>query len=431
MQRVVTTASFQRGALTGTVRMPGDKSISHRALMFGAIAHGTTRMSGLNSGEDVAATRAALTAMGAQFTDTLAGIDATGVFLRDPAGTIDARNSGTTARLLMGLCAGSGVAAMFDGDDSLRRRPMERIAGPLRHAGACVETTAGRLPVRVVGIVEPRGGEFALEVPSAQIKSAILLAHIYASGRVRVTGDRGSRDHSERMLRAFGREIEWDGRTIDLWPGTMHGIDLEVPGDLSAAAFFLVAAAITPDSRVTISGVGMNPTRSGIIDVLTRMGARIEITNERVSAGEPMADLTARTSALRAITVDGELVVRAIDEIPVIAVAAAFASGTTRIRDAAELRVKESDRLSAMARILRSCGVPVIERDDGLDIDGGHVTTPNEPIETHGDHRIAMIGAVLGAAVGPVTVDDGACAAVSYPAFSEDWRRIQTAPASP
>jgi 3-phosphoshikimate 1-carboxyvinyltransferase len=427
----VNAFTFGQGPLRGEVRVPGDKSVSHRALMLGAVAGGTTRVRGLNAGEDVRATYDALAAMGAQFTRDGDAVDIRGVILRDPAGTIDARNSGTTARLLLGLCAGSNIAVWFDGDDSLRARPMERVAVPLRLSGACVETTGGKLPARVVGIAEPRGGEFALHVPSAQVKSAILLANLYATGRVRITGDRGSRDHSERMLRAFGREIDWDGSTIDLWPGTLSGIDLSVPGDLSAAAFFLVAAAITPGSDVRILDAGVNPTRSGILDALLAMGADIQLENPRESGGEPIADLRARYRPLRAITVAGELTVRAIDEIVVLAVAAAHAVGTTTIADAAELRVKESDRLTATAQLLRRCGLRVTEREDGLTIYGGAPQPPGEAIVTHGDHRLAMAAAALAARSGPVTIDDAECAAVSYPAFCADWTRIQAAPSLP
>jgi 3-phosphoshikimate 1-carboxyvinyltransferase len=417
--------------LRGAVSVPGDKSISHRALMFAAIAAGSSSVRGLNEGEDVRATHDALVAMGARFKRDGDVVSAQGTQLHDPLTAVDARNSGTTARLLLGLCSGLGITATFDGDDSLRRRPMERVAAPLRSVGASVETTGGRLPARVIGTVEPSGGTFVLDVPSAQVKSAILLAQLRATGHTRICGDRFSRDHTERMLRAFGRAIEWDGSTIDLSPGALRGIALEIPGDLSAAAFYLVAASITQGSDVTIKDVGINPTRCGVIDALRSMGADIVAEHERESGGEPIADLRVRYRPLRAATLGGELTVRAIDEIPVLAVAAAHAAGTTYIRDAAELRVKESDRLAIVAGILRACGVAVTEHPDGLDIHGGSVSAPRGVIETRGDHRIAMSSAVLAAASGPVAIDDAACAAVSYPAFSTDWTRLQRASSSP
>jgi 3-phosphoshikimate 1-carboxyvinyltransferase len=416
---------FEAGALRGEVRVAGDKSISHRALMFAAVAPGESTVEAPNRGADVIATRDALVALGAVVDDRGETIVVRGGSLHSPAGTLDARNSGTTTRLLLGLCAGQGITATFDGDASLRRRPMERVARPLRSIGAQVETTQGRLPVTVRGITAPAGGTFALELPSAQIKSAILLAHLSARGRVTVTGDRHSRDHTERMLRHFGRTVSFDGETIVLEPGTLGPRTVRVPGDLSAAAFFLAAAAITPGSDLVVRDVGVNATRTGFLDALVAMGADLERLSEREVDGEPVADLHVRYRPLRAIAIDEALVVRAIDEIPVLAVAAAHASGTTTIRGAQDLRAKESDRIASTASTLRACGIAVREFPDGMEIAGGGAHPPKEPLETHDDHRIAMAIAVLAAPTGTHAVDDAGCIAVSFPEFEERWSSVQ------
>jgi 3-phosphoshikimate 1-carboxyvinyltransferase len=417
--------TFERGPLRGDVRVAGDKSISHRALMLAAVAAGTSTISEPNRGADVLATRDAVVALGARVEDCSEAFVVTGGTLRSPGATIDARNSGTTTRLLIGLCAGHGIDARFDGDASLRRRPMERVARPMRALGADVQTNGGKLPVTVRGITSPKGGEFALEIPSAQVKSAILLATLGAAERVRITGDRFSRDHTERMLRHFGRAIRFDGRTIELEPGALVARDVRVPADLSGAAFFLAAAAITPGSDVTLHEVGVNPTRTGILDALRAMGADVALSNERDLDGEPVADVRVRYRPLVATTLDGELVVRAIDEITILAVIAAHASGTTRIRDAADLRGKESDRLTTITETLRACGVEVTEYPDGLDIAGGRARAPERVLRTHDDHRIAMAIAALAAPTGPHTIDDAACIAVSFPDFVPRWRDAQ------
>lgn len=405
--------------------MAGDKSISHRALMLAAAAAGRSVISAPNRGEDVLATRDAIVALGAQVDDRGAEIVVTGGALHDPQTTIDARNSGTTTRLLMGLCAGRGLVARFDGDASLRRRPMERVARPLRALGADVRTHAGRLPATVHGIPDPAGGDFALEIPSAQIKSAILFANLDARQLVRVTGDRASRDHTERLLRRYGREIRFDGRRIELEPGRLVACDVHVPADLSGAAFFLAGAALTPGSDLVLRDVGVNRTRTGVIDALRAMGADIALENERELDGEPIADLHVRASELRATTLDGELVVRAIDEITILAVVAAHAAGVTRIRDAGDLRGKESDRLTTIAETLRACGVDVRELPDGLDITGGAARPPERTLRTHEDHRIAMAIATLAAPSGPHAVDDAGCIAVSFPEFVPLWQKAQ------
>jgi len=420
--------TFDRGPLRGSVRVAGDKSISHRALMFAAVADGTSRISEPNRGADVISTRDAIVALGARVVDDGgATIEVTGGALHDPAGAIDAGNSGTTTRLMLGLCAGRGLNVTFDGDASLRRRPMERVARPLRALGATVTTTDGRLPASVRGILAPPGGTFALEIPSAQVKSAILLANLDATGPVRVTGDRFSRDHTERMLRRFGRTIRFDGETIELEPGRMRAQDVRVPADLSGAAFFLAAAATTPGSDLVLREVGVNPTRTGILDALLAMGADLEVFDRRDLDGEPVADIRVRYRPLEAVTLDGELVVRAIDEVTILAVVAAHAAGTTRIRDAADLRGKESDRLATIAETLRACGIAVVEHPDGLDITGGGARSPDRTLRTHEDHRIAMAIAALAAPTGPHTIDDPDCIAVSFPDFIALWRQAQAA----
>lgn len=418
----MTSTTFGPGALRGTIRVTGDKSISHRALMLGGVATGTTVITGLNRGADVAATLRAMRAFGINIVDDGKNLRVTGGTLQNPRETIDCANSGTTSRLLLGLCTGFGVEARFDGDASLRSRPMERIAKPLREMGARLETTEGRLPARVIGIAPPKGGAFALELPSAQIKSAILFAHLRASGPLTITGDAFSRDHSERMLHYLGADIDWDGHTIVLRSAHLRGAPIDVPGDLSAAAFFMVAAATTPGSDVTIEHVGLNPSRDGIIDALRAMGADIEAGATSQAAGEEVASIRVRHGALRAIDLAESVALRAIDEIPALAVAAAYAVGTTRIRKMADLRNKESDRIATTAAMLRAAGIRVDEYPDGFDVHGGAPTPPHDPIATHHDHRIAMSAAALAAGMGPVAIDGDEAIAVSFPEFRSVWQ---------
>lgn len=423
--------TFEPGPLRGRIHVPGDKSISHRALILGALAAGTTRVESPNRGADVLATRDAVVQLGARVDDDLDAFLVSGGALHEPAMVVDARNSGTTARLLMGVCAGHGIDASFDGDPSLRRRPMERVARQLREMGADVRTTDGTLPARVRGVDARNGGTFALEQPSAQVKSAILLANLRARAVVRVTGDRHSRDHTERLLLRFGRDVEFDGREIVLRPGRLSSSTLRVPGDLSAAAFFLVGAAISPGSDLIVEGVGINPTRTGVLDALAAMGADLTIANRREQDGEPVGDVRVRHAPLSAIEIAGDLMLRSIDEIPILAIAAAFAKGTTRMRDAADLRTKESDRIAAVAATLRACGAVVTELPDGLAIAGGATRPPDGPLSAFGDHRIAMAAAAIGSAAGPVTVDDIRCVDVSFPGFASLWSAAQARHATP
>ncbi len=418
--------TFQPGVLRGRVTVAGDKSISHRALMIAALARGRSEIRNLNRGADVAATRDAIVALGASVHEVDGVVYVSGGKLRSPEETIDARNSGTTVRLLMGLVAGSGLRARFDGDASLRRRPMERIAAPLRAMGAQVTTIEGRLPAVVEGVLRPSGGTFNLPLPSAQVKSSILLAHVSATSAVRITGDLYSRDHTERMLRLFGAKIEWNGREVTYHPSPLQAATLTVPSDLSAAAFFLVGAAITPGSDLVLERVGYNPSRTGVIDALKSMGADLTIENQQEIDGEPVADLHIRSSKLHGVTIEGDQVVRAIDEVPVLAVAAACAQGTTVIRGAGDLRAKESDRLKTIAELLTNCGIEVEELPDGLRIEGGGARSPQGVIATHDDHRIAMAAATLAAVAGPIEIDNARVVDISFPGFAALWKSVQT-----
>ena len=419
------------GPLTGRIRVPGDKSISHRALMFGALAVGETRVSGLLEGEDVLATAAALRAMGAAIEkeDDEWRIHGVGVGgLLQPANALDMGNSGTSTRLLMGLVASHGITAAFTGDASLSKRPMGRVIEPLSQMGAqFTPSPGGTLPLMMAGAHPAVPIEYRLPVASAQVKSAVLLAGLNTPGITTVIEPVPTRDHTERMLRGFGADLtveEVDGeRRIsvrgqqDLSPQT-----IAVPGDPSSAAFFAVAATIVPGSDLTIGNVGLNPTRAGIFTVLRQMGADIEELEARAVGGEPVADLRVRHAPLSGIEVDPTLAPSMIDEFPVLFVAAALAEGTTTTSGLEELRVKESDRLAAMAAALHAVGARVEEREDGLVIHGtgGKPLPGGGPVATHLDHRIAMSMAVAGlASRDGVEVDDSAPIATSFPNFSD------------
>ncbi|MXO59144.1 3-phosphoshikimate 1-carboxyvinyltransferase [Altererythrobacter salegens] len=419
------------GPLKGRIRVPGDKSISHRSLMFGALAVGETRVSGLLEGEDVMATAAALRAMGATIENqgdawSIHGVGVGG--LLQPARPLDMGNSGTSTRLLMSLVASHPISATFVGDASLSKRPMGRVIDPLSLMGANFESSeGGRLPLTVRGISPAVPIEYRLPVASAQVKSAVLLAGLNTSGITKVIEPVPTRDHTERMLRGFGAELEVSNdlgeRVITIrGEADLKPQDIVVPGDPSSAAFFIVAALVVPGSELTIENVGMNPTRAGLVGVLQAMGGRIEVTNERVVGGEPVADLVVKHSELSGIEVNPVVVPSMIDEFPVFFVAAALAKGQTVTTGLDELRVKESDRLTAMAEALTGAGARVVEREDGLVIEG----TGGEPLrgttdsctKTHLDHRIAMAMAVAGlASRDGVEVDDTRPIATSFPAF--------------
>ena len=434
------SGSFQpSGPLRGTLKVPGDKSISHRALMLSALAVGTSHISGLLEGEDVLATAAAMRAMGAHIERngegswTVHGVGVGG--LMQPSGALDMGNSGTSTRLLMGLVASHRLTATFIGDASLSRRPMGRVINPLSQMGA--EFTAspgGMLPLMVRGLVPAIPISYRLPVASAQVKSAVLLAGLNIAGITEVIEPVPTRDHSERMLRGFGADL-----TVDVGADGVRHIRLmgeaelqpqqiEVPGDPSSAAFFVVAALITPGSEVTVTHVGMNPTRTGIYKMLQAMGADLTFSNEREVGGEPVADITARHSVLRGIDVPPEVAPSMIDEFPVFFVAASMAQGRTTTSGLDELRVKESDRLALMAAGLKAIGAQVEEREEGLIIEGsgGELIEGGATVTSALDHRIAMSFAVAGQnCYHAVTVDDVSPIATSFPTFEDILINLQ------
>ena len=418
--------NYHPGALRGSVAVPGDKSISHRALIAGAAGSTPLRIANLNAGRDVRATREALTALGVRVQSDGNDVVVSGGRLLSPATRLDCMNSGSTARMLLGACAGANVEAWFDGDSSLRRRPMEPVAAQLRAFGAKIETTDGRLPLQLRGTPEIQTRHFILLNPSAQIKSAVLFAGLFAGVAVTVDGDRGSRDHTERLLAYLGAEIEWDGRAARLGRCRLAGGSATVAGDVSAAAFFITAAAITARSEIRICDVGVNPTRTGLIDVLRRMGAGIDLTNERTVSGEPVADVSVAYRRLEAATIDAATALRAIDEIPLIAIAAAFASGTTTIAGVSDLRSKESDRIAAIERLLGAVGIDTSYERGVLRITGG-MPAVRAAVRTEHDHRIAMAAAVLACAAGPLSVDGTESIDVSFPGFDEALAGLQEA----
>jgi 3-phosphoshikimate 1-carboxyvinyltransferase len=411
------------GRVTGEVLVPGDKSISHRAMMLGAIADGTTTVDGFLDSEDCLATLNAMRAMGVGIERpgpqrvVVHGVGLHG--LRAPAAALDMGNAGTAMRLSMGLLAGQAFDATLVGDPSLSRRPMERAAAPLRRMGARIDTADGRPPVRIHGGQRLQGIDWDLQVASAQVKSAILLAGLYADGETTVREHAVTRDHTERMLRAFGVRVHAaDGRVALRGGQRLRGCALTVPGDISSAAFFLVAGALAARDTLIVRNVGLNPTRTGVIDILRLMGADLHVTHERLAGDEPVADIEVRASELRGIEVPPELVPLAIDEFPALFVAAACATGTTVVTGAEELRVKESDRIASMADGLRALGIDAEPRPDGLRIVGG--TLGGGTVDSRGDHRIAMAFAVAALrASAPVRILDVANVATSFPGFPE------------
>ena len=408
----------------GEIAVPGDKSISHRALMLGAVAAGRTTVNGFLESEDCIATRNALTALGVDIRHAANGaltIEGRGAgSLRAPARALDFGNSGTGIRLMMGLLAGQAFDSVLTGDASRKRRPMERVAEPLRQMGAWIETTAGSAPVRIRGGAKLRGIDYELPVASAQIKSALLLAALSASGRTTLTSPGPSRDHTERMLVTMGVELREDTQRHCValeGPIALRGAVIEVPGDFSSAAFFIVAACLGADQGLLIRGVGVNPTRTGLLTILESMGARIEQRNRRRLGAEPVADLFITKSTLCGITVPPALVPLAIDEFPILFVAAAGATGRTIVAGAEELRHKESDRISRMAQALNAVGSRVEERSDGLVIEGGALN--GGIVDSDGDHRIAMAFAVASLLCsGPLEILKTDQVATSFPTFT-------------
>lgn len=416
--------SFPVEQIHGTVRVPGDKSISHRAIMLGALAEGVTEVSGFLEGEDCLATMHAFQAMGVPITHhgegriTIYGRGLHG--LQAPGQTLDVGNSGTSMRLMAGVLAGQDFASVLVGDASLMKRPMRRVTEPLQKMGAAIETsTNGTAPLRITG--KPLHAiNYTLPVASAQLKSALLLAGLYAKGTTRITETGVSRDHSERMLAGFGVKVEKTGDTLAIEGGQrLRACEIVVPGDVSSAAFFLVAALIAREGELLLENVGMNPTRAAVVDILRAMGGDIEILNLREAGGEPVADLRVRASKLKGIQIDEALVPIAIDEFPIIFIAAACAEGETLATGLHELRVKESDRLAAMEAGLQALGVDCQAGEDHMRIRGKMgMAFQGSTVESLGDHRIAMSFAVAALrAAAPITIRDTANVATSFPTF--------------
>ena len=408
--------------LSGSIRVPGDKSVSHRAVMLGAIAEGTTRIRGFLEGEDTRATARVFAQLGVRIEAPSAGeriVHGVGLHgLRGSDAPLDCGNAGTGMRLLTGLLAAQPFDSTLIGDSSLSKRPMRRVTDPLSTMGARIDSEPGGLPpLRIHGGAKLRGAETTTAVASAQVKSALLLAGLYADGETVVREPHPTRDYTERMLSAFGWPIEFEPGVARITGGhRLTAIDVDVPADFSSAAFFIVAATLVPGSELRLEAVGMNPRRTGLLEALRLMGADIREENRREQGGEPVADLVVRHAALHGIEVPKEIVPDMIDEFPILFVAAACAKGHTVVSGAAELRVKESDRIAAMAAGLRALGIAVEETPDGAVIDGSHLR--GGAIESHGDHRIAMSFAVAAQlADGDVRISDVANVATSFPGF--------------
>ncbi len=410
------------GKLTGSIRVPGDKSISHRSIMFGSLADGVTEVTGFLEGDDALATLQAFRDMGVKIEGpekgrvTIHGVGIDG--LKQPEQSLDMGNSGTSIRLLSGLLAGQGIDVTLVGDSSLSKRPMRRVIDPLTEMGAVVESNEkGTLPLQIKGSGSLKGIDYAMPMASAQVKSCVLLAGIYADGDTCVTEPAPTRDHTERMLQAFGYEVRREGsRACLTGGGRLTASNIEVPADISSAAFFMVAASIAPGSDITLEHVGVNPTRIGVINILKAMGGDITLLNERMVGGEPVADIQVRYAALNGIDIPLDQVPLAIDEFPVLFVAAACADGTTVLRGAEELRVKESDRIQAMADGLQILGIDAEPTPDGMVIQGGQLGSGC--VESHEDHRISMSFAVAALrASGEIVINDCSNVNTSFPDF--------------
>ena len=419
------------GPLRGQLSVPGDKSISHRALICNALAEGEAQIAGLLDSADCRSTMSCLRQWGVEFEET-----GDRVVVRSPGqgkfqpavGVLDCGNSGTSIRLLSGVAAGLPFRSQFDGDESLQQRPMRRVLEPLASMGATVDS-AETAPFWIDGSAGlSLGFDDELAVASAQVKSCIVFAALRAEQPSRIVEPGPSRDHTERMLSAMGASIDVDGAMIVVQPGaTLTPQDVDVPRDISAAAFWMVAAAMTPGSEIVMPNVGVNPGRTGVIDVLQSMGAQIELSNRRVMSGEPVADVIVRGGRLRGTMIDGDMIVRALDEIPALAVAAAVAEGATEIRDAAELRVKESDRIATTSAMLTAMGVEVEQWSDGMRVIPG--TLRGGEVDSFGDHRLAMAAAVAALSAdpesGPTTIQRASAVEISYPAFWRDLDRLR------
>jgi len=417
------------GKLAGQLRVPGDKSISHRSIMLGSLAEGKTQVSGFLEGEDSLATLSAFRAMGVTINGPDSGkVEITGVGLRGlqaPAEALYLGNSGTSMRLMSGLLAGQSFSTTLTGDTSLSGRPMKRVTGPLVSMGAHIETTnTWTAPLQIHGGETLTGIEYNMPVASAQVKSSLLLAGLYAEGKTCVSEPAPTRDHTERMLNGMGYPVEREGNRVCIEGGhRLSGITIDVPADISSAAFFLVGASIASGSDLLLKHVGMNPTRTGIIDILQRMGADITVTNARDVGGEPVSDLQVKSAPLRGIDIPPELVPLAIDEFPVIFVAAACAQGRTVLTGAEELRVKESDRIQVMADGLQTLGIDAQPTPDGMIINAG--TIASGCVDSHGDHRIAMAFSMAAlCAQGDIEITNCANVNTSFPGFVEQASRV-------
>lgn len=416
-------------SLKGELAVPGDKSISHRSIMLGAIANGITTVRGFLRGEDNMSTMHAFRAMGVNIEDDgeTISIHGRGLHgLQEPGDVLDCGNSGTTIRLITGLLSGQSFFSVVTGDQYLRKRPMKRVVEPLTRMGARIlGRNQGSLAPLAINGGGLAGIEYSTPVSSAQIKSSIMLAGLYAEGETTVHEPSLSRDHSERMFSQFGASLALSEDGVTVRGGfELNAQEISVPGDISSAAFFIVAALITPDSEILIRNVGVNPTRTGVIDILKAMGGDIELLDQRQLSGEPVADILVRTSRLKGIKISGSVVPRAIDEFPAVCVAAACAEGVTSVRDAKELRVKETDRITAMAGNLRTLGVTVTETEDGMDITGVERLAGGN-VESFGDHRIAMSLSVAAlVAAGDITIRDIDCVATSFPNFFQLLEKV-------
>ncbi len=415
--------------LRGRLNVPGDKSISHRSIMFGALARGTTEISNFLKGADCLSTISCFRAMGVDIEENQETILVHGKGLRGlkrPDQVLDCGNSGTTTRLISGILAAQDFDVTLTGDESIQKRPMKRIIDPLSLMGADIKSVRenGCAPLHITG-APLHGISYSTPVASAQVKSAILLAGLYADGETRVTEPARSRNHTELMLSSFGADVKTEGTTAVIRPARdLYGQSIQVPGDISSAAFFLAAALLVPGSEILLKNVGINPTRDGVIRVFRQMGGQIEIVNRTTRAGEPAADLLVKSSRLHGTEVGGEIIPTLIDEIPVIAAAACFADGETVIRDAAELKVKESNRIQAMTENLQAMGADVRETEDGMIIRGGR-PLHGADIQSRNDHRIAMTFAVAALASGQdVSIPQWDCVNISYPTFLEDMNSL-------
>jgi len=417
------------GKLSGKFSVPGDKSISHRALMLAAIADGQSRIAGFLDGEDTLATMAAFKAMGVEIQHTsenevlVNGVGKSG--LSPPGKVLNLSNSGTSVRLLSGLLAGLGIECELTGDQSLMSRPMRRIIDPLQKMHALITCSEdGTLPIHIKGGACLTAIDFEMPVASAQLKSSLLLAGLSAKGRTRIHETVATRDHTERMLKQFAYQVECAGNTISLeGGGTLRGTSIEVPADISSAAFFMVGACIAEDSDIIIENVGINPNRDAIIHILREMGADITLLNEKLVSGEPIADIQVRTSELHGIDIPESRVPVAIDELPVIMVAAAYAKGVTRLTGAGELRIKESDRITAMSEGLQTLGIEVEEKEAGMTVTGG--TIAGGEVNSFTDHRIAMAFSIAGLnAKAPITIKDCINVETSFPGFVDIAKNV-------